>query len=75
MSLKAVELIQRAPLTNIKERLRIYADELSEDVTAVFIVEYPKINVKNFGEGFSVSQAIGMLFMAAHELSEASKGK
>lgn len=68
MSLKAVELIARPPLTDIPERLRILAGELPKDVTGVILVGYPTGVIYSFGESLSKYQVMGLLYDAANRL-------
>lgn len=63
-ALKAVELLARPPLTDIPERLRILANELDEDVTALIVVDYPSGRLYNFGQSLSRFEVKGLLIEA-----------
>jgi len=61
MKLKAVEaqkLLSRPPLNNIKDRIKLYADEIGEDVEAVLFIEYPS---NECGSVLSRAELLGTL--------------
>lgn len=66
-TLKAVEIIARPPLTSVRDRLRILADELPDHVRSVIVLTAPDCAVYNFGEVLNHAEAIGYLVYASRQ--------
>jgi hypothetical protein len=69
MSLKAVEALKRPPLTDIPQRLRVLADELPAETSAVIVITYPDRGAYQFGDMLTIAQACGMMSLAIHDLA------
>jgi len=73
MKLKAVEAqekLLRPPLTDIKERIKLYAEEITDDTKAVLFLEYPSGHSVYFGATLERCQIVGILTQLAHDVCE-----
>jgi hypothetical protein len=64
-ALKAVEQLQRPPLSSVADRLRLLADELPDGCTSAIVVLNPGNEVYGFGQIDCKVKSAGFLLKAA----------
>lgn len=74
--LRAVKALERPPLSNVPERLRLLANELPEGTTGCIVITDPDLEVYGYGDMDSLRKTLGVLYMAMQKISleEAQQG-
>ena len=71
-AVEAQERLERPPLTDIKARVHLYAEEVESDIETVIFIEFPSNNIGSFGGVLSRAELLGTLAQVMSDIATSS---